>query len=87
MCKGAGVDVCKEGVGHLETFRNCVVEVSLGNVWVWFGHGGHRERSGGLYKDGGPSPEGPIVVSSQVSSKAGRSDKVPSRFCRDVMMG
>ena len=65
----------------------CVVEVSLGSVWVGFGHRGHREGSGELYQNGGLPPEGPIVVPFEVFSKAGRSDKVPGRFCRVVRMG
>ena len=50
---GVGVGGCEEGVGQLETFRKCVVKVSSGIAWVGFGHGGHREGSGGLYQDDG----------------------------------
>ena len=87
MCMGVGVGGCEEGAGHLETLRTSVVEVSLGSVWVGFGHGGHREGSGGLYQDGGSPPEGLAGVSSEVCSKAGRSDKVLGRFCRVVRIG
>ena len=87
MCVGVGAGGFEEGVGHLETLRKCVVEISLGSVWVGFGHGGHREGSGGVYQDGGSPLEGPIVVSSKVCSKAGRSDKIPGRLCRVVKMG
>jgi hypothetical protein len=51
-----------------------VVDVLLGSVWVGFGPGGHREGSGGLYQDGGSPPKVPVVVFSEVCSKAGRSD-------------
>jgi len=51
-----GVVGREEGVGHLETFRKCVAEVSLRSAWVGIGHGGYREGSGGLYQDGGSPP-------------------------------
>jgi len=47
VCIGVGVGGCEEGVGQLETFRKCVVKVSLGSAWVGFRHGEHMEGSGG----------------------------------------
>ncbi len=72
--RGFGVSGRKVGDGHLESLLKCEVEVSSGDVWVGSGHGGHREGGGGLYQDGGAPPSGPIVVSSDVCSKALRSD-------------
>ena len=83
---GVSVGRVEEGGGHLEAFRKCVVKVSLRSVGVGFGHGRHREGSGGLYHDGGSPPNGPIVVSFEVRSKTGWADDVSGRFYRAVRM-
>ena len=84
---GVSVGRVEEGGGHLEAFRKCVVKVSLRSVGVGFGHGRHREGSGGLYQNDGSPPKGLVVVPSEVCSKAGWVDNIPGRFCRAVKMG
>ena len=42
---------------------------------------------GGLYEDGGSPLEGPVVVPSEVCSKAGWADKVHGKLCRAVRVG
>ena len=83
---GVGVGGVEDGGGQLEAFRKFVMKVCLRSMWVGFGHGRHREGSGGLYHDGGSPPNGPIVVSFEVRSKTGWADDVSGRFYRAVRM-
>ena len=84
---GVGVGGVEEDGSHPEALHKCVVKISLRSMWIGFGHGGHREGSGGLYQDGGSPPEGPVVVSFEVHSEAGWTDNVSGTFYRTVRMG